>query len=597
MVHHTDMKFICTFLFCFFVWIFSAHPVFAYDFFDDFNSGLNPQDWVVVRNWHWLNRNAPCTYMGLPTTWHTTAGELEMQISTGSCTSELLLNKERFQLSDSYIWEFDMTFVGSLNQDRNYLLFWKDEENWYDLKFLGNTIFLQRVVENHHSSLPSGSTTYPFQPDGKYHFRNEWNGTTGELRVYIDDQLVISTIEENPEITDVQVGFQASTGAITFSHVKFDNAHLHLTSALAPLDIPYYSQRDPNWSDEEYDSASDWAEHETTIEAWGCALTSAAMILQYHEIDELPDGTEITPSSLNTWLIAQPDGYVQSGNVNWLAITRLSALYHEDHPTVPTLEFSRDSFSKETVETNIQNQDPLIGQTGGHFVVIRGTTPEHELIHDPFDAANENSEDLTTPITSLRIFTPSFTDLSGILITADATVQGSFINTSENQHNNVELLQNDLSGEITESFSSFVLKPEESQYSYQLQAETDGIYEIVVYAYTSTGSVQVLKKDIVLQNGVATITINYEKNGISSVAQLETLSLPELFSFLYQIDELHASDAFDFLFRFSSLVSEELESETRARYLNALQSYLEQFTHEFSERGKRMVEEKIEGMR
>jgi len=51
------------------------------------------------------------------------------------------------------------------------------------------------------------------------------------------------------------------------------------------LNVPYFGQNDELWGTQEYDSASEWkpAVKNTSIGAWGCALTSAVMILKYHK--------------------------------------------------------------------------------------------------------------------------------------------------------------------------------------------------------------------------------------------------------------------------------------------------------------------------
>jgi hypothetical protein len=46
------------------------------------------------------------------------------------------------------------------------------------------------------------------------------------------------------------------------------------------LEVDNLKQYSPQWKDLEYDSASSWAPLEPTIESWGCALTSASMVLR-----------------------------------------------------------------------------------------------------------------------------------------------------------------------------------------------------------------------------------------------------------------------------------------------------------------------------
>jgi len=60
--------------------------------------------------------------------------------------------------------------------------------------------------------------------------------------------------------------------------------------------------------------------------------------MNFHEINKMLDGGVANPSSINTWLLSQPDGYIDSGMVNWLAITRLTKVINEQYST-PKFEY------------------------------------------------------------------------------------------------------------------------------------------------------------------------------------------------------------------------------------------------------------------
>src|SRR5690606_12518854 len=88
---------------------------------------------------------------------------------------------------------------------------------------------------------------------------------------------------------------------------------------LGYLDVPFLSQRDPEWKDFEYDHASSIVGNpvgKQEIEEWGCALTSAAMVLKYHGYDFDLDGTNLTPASLNTYF-NNNFGFTKRGGVIW----------------------------------------------------------------------------------------------------------------------------------------------------------------------------------------------------------------------------------------------------------------------------------------
>ena len=57
------------------------------------------------------------------------------------------------------------------------------------------------------------------------------------------------------------------------------------------LSVPLLKQTSNPWQSQEYDTAHVWNPSNITIKAWGCAMTSAAMIFKYYGINKLPDGT------------------------------------------------------------------------------------------------------------------------------------------------------------------------------------------------------------------------------------------------------------------------------------------------------------------
>ena len=110
-------------------------------------------------------------------------------------------------------------------------------------------------------------------------------------------------------------------------------------------DVPYFDQRAAPWGGQEFNFASGWSgpdtfdqcpgEQASCIARWGCALSSVAMVLRFHDIDTLPNcsenrcpelvGLEIDPGSLNAWLKKEPDGYMDGGLLNWWKIETLAA--------------------------------------------------------------------------------------------------------------------------------------------------------------------------------------------------------------------------------------------------------------------------------
>lgn len=123
--------------------------------------------------------------------------------------------------------------------------------------------------------------------------------------VYVADPFVI---KEGNEYKMFYGGYDGNKWAIGIASTS--------TSDTGSNTVPLLKQTSEPWQGLEYDSASIWNPSNTSINTWGCALTSAAMVLQYYNYTKLPDGTALDPGTLNTWLKNQPDGYVGNGLVN-----------------------------------------------------------------------------------------------------------------------------------------------------------------------------------------------------------------------------------------------------------------------------------------
>lgn len=179
-----------------------------------------------------------------------------------------------------------------------------------------------------------------------------------------------------------------------------------------PLDnsiaFPYFSQRDPAWKDLPYDSASEWAGNQTnSIERWGCAITSVAMVLKEYGI-KMPNGDNVNPEKINTWLMSQPDGYIGNGLLNWLAISRLARDARNNGHADTDLEFVK-SYGSPSDEIS-SGKYPIIDE-GGHFVTLYDQDVDSYIINDPYDASR-SSKLKTELIQSVNTYTPSNTDLS-----------------------------------------------------------------------------------------------------------------------------------------------------------------------------------------
>ncbi len=213
-------------------------------------------------------------------------------------------------------------------------------------------------------------------------------------------------------------GYLYSIGG--YNNGYLNNVYYSKISIDKILDVPLLKQTDPFWGDLMYDSANVWSPQDPSIASWGCALTSAAMIFNYHGITTLPNDLPLTPKRLNEWLKSEADGYVGSGLVNWLALSRLSREAKDKNPNFlyDALEYTRSGFNSITLKDDLKNNIPLILEVPEHFIVAKGSTNDTFYINDPYYSKTLLSDYGNTAL-SMGKFTPSNTDLSYVMLVVD----------------------------------------------------------------------------------------------------------------------------------------------------------------------------------
>lgn len=191
------------------------------------------------------------------------------------------------------------------------------------------------------------------------------------------------------------------------------------------LHVPQIKQVDPIWANLLYDSANKWDKTYTTISRWGCAITSATMILNYYGITHLPDNSLLTPATLNKTLLATHNGYIDGGNVNWEEIANLSKLLKPYNPafTYDALEIQlvHATNRNDILLSDLKQSHPDILEVPNHFVVATGTSGDSITINDPFYSRTTLADSYNNTFTSLVRFIPSHTNLSYIELYTEPT--------------------------------------------------------------------------------------------------------------------------------------------------------------------------------
>lgn len=433
-----------------------------------------------------------------PAQWQIVEGAAQIIIDSKPCVMEIVPNEFSLPNNEPYVFAIDVTFLESINMDRNLLFMWVDENNWYDIKVTNNEVRLQKVVNGISYELPSSVTTFPFVINRTYHL--EVLLAESKIQLKVNNNQLLSVTDELPLIEHqaITIGLEAGVGALRRSVTRFDNLQVFLLDASDLFaSVPKLKQGDPAWGQLEYDHARQWS-NRTTIQNWGCALTSLAMIMQFHGLEKMPDGTALTPASLNEWLKLQPDGYLGEGLVNFLASTRLSKQLSTLFGT-PALEYGRVNWSADTGLTpaieEITQQRPVMVQIPGHFLVADGVTPDQSdlTINDPAYSYTTLSQHQVNPL-SFRMFYPSFTDLSYILIVFNQDTNITLVGpTSMIPIEIDEQLTTFSQDETTESNSPTrtlsVAKPSNGQYLLEVNSANNHSLKFTVFTYDTNGEV------------------------------------------------------------------------------------------------------------
>ena len=539
---------------------------------DDFNRD-NLGDWTVVRNSQHHHPQDPCLNQGYPAEWEVIDGKLGITINGSPCTTEIIPQQLDLTGVSDYKFEFDWSFPLSTHMDRNVLIKWQDENNWYGLHIVDDKLLLEKVVDGQLASLYDNWGYFQFEADRSYSFKIS---VVNELMtVWVNEQQILQTLDRPPFLRNYKtLGLKASSGGIFHSASFFDNLTVRSLDQIGEkkLNVPLYKQHDPEWENREYDHASEWSEVDT-IARWGCALTSATMILDYHGINQLPSGNRLSPAKLNLWLKDQQDGFVGEGLVNWLAITRLTQIMSGVLST-PVLEYQWLEGKIDHAINEIKQNQPAILQIPGHFLTTDGYTASLTdlFIKDPaydYHLFSQHQTDLL----SVRSFIPSQTDLSHLLIVHDPEVKVTLVDESENVPAElkiyIEYLSDDV-GEIEEQTKVKMMqnlaKPAMGKYLLKIESDEEENKEVEIYSYDTKGGVTVLSQEVL---GVKLFDLNFNPTGESQLTEItnQFTLLRDLLKTLYESGEITTKYAYLKLDQLAAYAEKDEENQTRYQKL------------------------------
>jgi len=559
-----------------------ASVIFS-DNFDDQN--LN--DWSVVRNFQWQNPQEPCLFEGNNAEWSAYLQRLGIEIFGPGCFTEIIASNLWIRPGVSYTFEFDITLPQSTSMDRHYTLRYKDSQNTLGFKILGNTIYIEKMVNGIGLSVPGSSTTFPFEEDHTYHISNEIYNNH-HIKVFIDGQSILDFQDTEPYLEEGTIGFRASVGAFPHSISWFDNAIVSTLDQNILLDVPYVSQKNSLWANIEYDRASEWASRSTSIKNWGCALTSAVMILKFNGIEKTPVDNDLTPQTLNSWLNSQADGYLNSGQLNWVAISRMTQLLHntDEHSTV--LEYHRNALATiESIKQGLDENHPVIVHVPNHFIVANGWDKDTNEIRvlDPYDESKQFLSEYMS-FDQTRSLIPTHTDLSYILIAHQPELHVSVNNLLA--ENAVSLIADQEFPTETQPDLQVleISKPEEDTYTIDVD-NAIGKFSIPVFTYTQYGLLSSLLLEGYGDGSSEKFLLTYQKNGASTLQPLLTLeSLSHVLSGLWYEKHIKSYYAYWKLQQVAGYMQQyATDSSALQRYFSLFQWQLDALKHDIDDEG------------
>lgn len=324
--------------------------------------------------------------------------------------------------------------------------------------------------------------------------------------------LIDYTDNSSTQIMSGKIALVITTGAVFPSEVWFDNiivTDIPTQPVLPSLNVQYLSQSDLSWSNDIYDSANKWSNH-PYISRWGCALTSASMVLNYH-------GFNTNPKQLNEWLISQEDGYLGNGLLNWLALTRYS--FSHKNLDDSALEYRRYGNNQADLIKELKDGLPPILKEPGHYVVGKSQLPSSFGINDPAFSERTSLEPYGNTYLALHSFHPTHTDLSYIMITIDPRYSIRVFDTSGDEILNQTFTEEGLVDDIDQSQNSadsikiFQLPiPIHGEYKVEISGSA-GHYDLQTYIYNKNADVKTfVKSGVIFANTRDAFTLKINEN-------------------------------------------------------------------------------------
>lgn len=315
--------------------------------------------------------------------------------------------------------------------------------------------------------------------------------------------------------------------------------------------FPYFSQKNPQWAQDEYDHANSIGPFfcGTTIGGCGCAVTSSAMILQYHGAEKSPTGEITNPQTLNNWLKVN-NGYA-FGALKWPSVASYAYFANQNFGT-QKIKFtgigSANDFN--SLDSELNSQRPVILQEPGHFIVASGTQNPTYQINDPVWENNKTLNSYGNNFTSMRKFAKTSTDLSTLYISTPSPNQ-IFLIDSQGRRVGKDPQTETIYNEIPNSFyflestlidqnqnnppqppentgvqTLAIINPSNEQFQITIFGSTSGNYQIDFSAYDQNGQISTQEINTQTTTGShPTFTADYSPEPGSEIKVVQNIKI------------------------------------------------------------------------
>lgn len=518
--------------------VFTKTGFAAVIFEDNFNDYL---DGSFPTKWEPLNiSDAPCP--GNP--WTVESGSLKSRITSSGCANNIVpTNLEWPVLSDNYIFEADLNFTSGTDHNIGYRQL---PSALYEIHFItpGNDFSLSFPP-----STINTSVSIPYIFNTNYRIKTIINEKN--IKIYINE-ILVRDLDTNVKMPAGKIALRIGSGSGGITQTWFDNVRVltlnHYDPVNEGLSVPLLKQTNSLWGSDIYNSANIWSPSATGIDRWGCAITSAAMVLQYNKITKLPNSQDLNPGTLNSWLKQEPDGYIRNGLLNWQAISRMSKSSSSNNPDFDydALEYQRENSQNNTqLAADLQNGIPGILSVPGHFIVAKGLTNSSFKINDPF-YDRSTLQEYGNSYASYGKYIPSNTDISYLMFVVDPGVDIVLKDGTGSARGDV-VLESPISDPLGLQANSggplkviYFAKPETDNYTVEVFSNNSSRYQLDGYLYDQDGNIKLFsEKGIVGVGIIDSYSILFNKINIDQ--SVVTKPITTFTTLLSDVDYLHQS--------------------------------------------------------